>query len=61
MRNNGAGSMMRKRNGLGQGMQFEIGPILIIMHFEELRTVSEVHVIVFLLLLSIDFSTCDLS
>ena len=42
-------------------MQFEIGPILIIMPFEELRTVSEVHVIVFLLLLSIDFSTCNLS
>jgi len=44
-------------------MQFEIGPILIIMHFEELRTVSEVHVIVFRFSPSpesINFSTCNL-
>ena len=44
--NKDADSMMWKRNGLGQGIQFEIGAVLIIMHLEEVRTVSEDHVIV---------------
>jgi len=50
-----------ERNGLGWGRQFEIGPVLIIVHFEELRTVSEDHVIISPHLLNFDISICNLS